>query len=123
MSLPDFASVEQQCDKRLRGRPVGVVPFEGTDRTAVIACSKEAKAYGVKNVMKIKDAKALCPDLILVGQKPDLYRRAHNALLAEIDTVIPIHTAKNIDELTCMLHAACCMLDDRGRRNPEGFSE
>ncbi len=43
-----FASVEQQCDRRLRGRPIGVVPFEGTDRTAVIACSKEAKNYGVK---------------------------------------------------------------------------
>ena len=110
-----FASVEQQCDKRLRGRPVGVVPFEGTDRTAVIACSKEAKAYGVKNVMKIKDAKALCPDLILVGQKPDLYRRAHNALLCEIETVIPIDTAKSIDELTCIL-------DERGRRDPEGLA-
>ena len=83
-----FASVEQQCDKRLRGRPVGVVPFEGTDRTAVIACSREAKAYGVKNVMPIGEAKQLCPDLILVPQKPDLYRRAHNALLSEIETVI-----------------------------------
>ena len=51
-----FASVEQQSDKRLRGRPIGVVPFEGTNRTAVIACSKEAKAMGVKNVMPIKDA-------------------------------------------------------------------
>ncbi len=110
-----FASVEQQCDKRLRGRPVGVVPFEGTDRTAVIACSKEAKAYGVKNVMKIKDAKALCPDLILVGQKPDLYRRAHNALLCEIESVIAIDTAKSIDELTCIL-------DERGRRDPEGLA-
>ena len=44
-----FASVEQQADKRLRGRPVGVVPFEGTNRTCVIACSREAKALGVKN--------------------------------------------------------------------------
>lgn len=89
-----FASVEQQCDRRLRGRPIGVVPFEGTDRTAVIACSREAKIFGVKNVMPIKEAKRLCPDLILVPQKPDLYRRAHNALLCEIETVIAIDTAK-----------------------------
>ncbi|WP_338811183.1 type VI secretion protein ImpB (plasmid) [Agrobacterium leguminum] len=106
-----FASVEQQCDKRLRGRPVGVVPFAGTDRTAVIACSREAKAYGVKNVMPIGEAKQLCPDLILVPQKPDLYRRAHNALLSEIETVIPIDAAKSIDELTCRL-------DETGRSDP-----
>lgn len=110
-----FASVEQQCDKRLRGRPIGVVPFEGTNRTAVIACSKEAKAIGVKNVMPIKDALRVCPDLILVAQKPDLYRRAHNALLCEIETVIAIDTAKSIDELTCVL-------DDNGKRNPEALS-
>lgn len=107
-----FASVEQQCDRRLRGRPVGVVPFAGTTRTAVIACSREAKAYGVKNVMPIDEAKKLCPDIILVPQKPDLYRRAHNALLCEIETVIPIDTAKSIDELTCKL-------DEEGRRRPE----
>lgn len=106
-----FASVEQQCDKRLRGRPVGVVPFAGTDRTAVIACSREAKAFGVKNVMPIKEARRLCPDIVLVPQKPDLYRRAHNALLSEIETVIPIDTAKSIDELTCRL-------DEGGRNYP-----
>ncbi|WP_287350798.1 hypothetical protein [Mesorhizobium sp.] len=106
-----FASVEQQCDRRLRGRPVGVVPFEGTDRTAVIACSREAKAYGVKNVMPINEAKRLCPELVLVPQKPDLYRRAHNALLSEIETVVPIDTAKSIDELTCRL-------DEAGRSDP-----
>src|SRR5690606_18291434 len=107
-----FASVEQQCDRRLRGRPIGVVPFKGTDRTAVIACSKEAKARGVKNVMPVREAKQLCPELILVPQKPDLYRRAHNALLCEIETVIAIDTAKSIDELTCVL-------DDSGKRDPE----
>ena len=46
-----FASVEQQNDKQLRGRPIGIVPFEGTDRTCVIACSREAKLSGVKNVI------------------------------------------------------------------------
>ena len=100
-----FASVEQQADKRLRGRPVGVVPFEGTTRTVVIACSREAKAMGCKNIMTVEDAKRLCPDIVLVSQKPDLYRRAHNTLLAEIETVIPIDAVKSIDELTCKLDA------------------
>lgn len=102
-----FASVEQQCDSRLRGRPVGVVPYEG-GRTCIIACSREAKAHGVKNIMTVEDAKRLCRDLILVPQKPDLYRRAHNALLAEISSVIQIDVVKSIDELACHLDA-----DDR----------
>ena len=101
-----FASVEQQCDKRLRGRPVGIVPFEGTTRTCVIACSREAKQHGVQNVMNVQEAKALCPDLILVPQKPDLYRRAHNALLSEIAAINPVDAIKSIDELTCKVQAA-----------------
>ena len=107
-----FASVEQQADKRLRGRPIGVVPFEGTDRTCVIACSREAKLLGVKNVMNVAEARSLCPDIVLVPQKPDLYRRAHNTLLAEIESVIPIDAVKSIDELTCRL-------DEHGRGDPE----
>ena len=98
-----FASVEQQARPALRGKPIGIVPFEGVVHTVVIACSKEAKALGVKNVMALAKAKAICPQLILVPQTPDLYRRAHNALLAEISSVIPIDAIKSIDELTCKL--------------------
>lgn len=98
-----FASVEQQARPALRGKPVGIVPFDGTIHTCVIACSKEAKARGVKNVMKLGDAKRICPELILQPQSPDLYRRAHNALLAEINSVIPIDAVKSIDELCCKL--------------------
>ena len=80
-----FASVEQQARPALRGKPIGIVPFDGTIHTCVIACSKEAKAMGVKNIMKLGEAKKLCPELTLVPQSPDLYRRAHNALIAEIN--------------------------------------
>jgi len=96
-----FASVEQQAHPRLRGRPVGVVPFAEAERTCVIACSREAKAFGVKNVMPVAEAREKCPDIILVPQSPDLYRRAHNALLSEISAVIPIDAVKSIDEMTC----------------------
>jgi DNA polymerase-4 len=96
-----FASVEQTVRPELRGRPIGVVPFTGTDRTCVIACSREAKLLGVKNVMNVNEARALCPDIELVAQSPDLYRRAHNTLLSEISAVLPIDAVKSIDELTC----------------------
>lgn len=106
-----FASVEQQAKPRLRGKPVGVVPFATTDFTSVIACSKEAKARGVKNVMPIREAKKRCYDLILVPQSPDLYRRAHHALVNEIISVLPIEAIKSIDELTCRL-------DKRDQKDP-----
>lgn len=100
-----FASVEQLRDPRLRGRPVGVVPYEGSGRTCIIACSREAKARGIKNIMMVDEARRLCRDLILVPQKPDLYRRAHNALIAEINSVIQVDVVKSIDELACRLDA------------------
>lgn len=111
-----FASVEQQAKPHLRGRPVGIVPFAEAERSCVIACSREAKRRGVKNVMRIDDARRLCPDIILVPQSPDLYRRAHNMLLAEIESVIPIDAVKSIDELTCHL-------DERQRADPHGLAQ
>lgn len=110
-----FASVMQHIYPELRGKPIGVVPFANTDRTVVIAYSKEAKKRGCKNVMSIKDARRICPQIILVPQEPDLYRRAHNTLIAEITAVIPIDAIKSIDELTCVLDAP-------QRANPEGLA-
>jgi DNA polymerase-4 len=101
-----FASVEQQAHPHLRGRPVGVVPFAEAEHTCVIACSREAKLRGVKNVMPIAEARQRCPEIILVPQSPDLYRRAHNALISEISAVIPVDAVKSIDELTCRVAAA-----------------
>jgi len=51
---------------------------------------------GVKNVMPIAEARERCPNIILVPQSPDLYRRAHNALLSEITAVIPVDAVKSI---------------------------
>ena len=94
-----FASVHQQVYPHLRGKPVGIVPFDGTKHTCVIAVSKEAKARGCSNVMRYGDAQAKCPEIILIPQQPDLYRRAHNTLIAEINSAIPIDAVKSIDEI------------------------
>jgi len=109
-----FASCEQLRDPALRGRPVGVVPYVGGRHGILIACSREAKAAGIKNIMPVEDAKRLCRDLVLVPQKPQLYRRAHNALLAEIASILPIDVVKSIDELSCRL-------DENGIADPQGL--
>ncbi len=101
-----FASVEQQARPHLRGKPVGIVPFDGTVHTCVIAVSKEAKAWGCSNIMRYNEARQKCPDIIYQPQTPDLYRRAHNTLIAEINTVLPVEVVKSIDEIACKLDVA-----------------
>ncbi len=97
-----FASVEQQINPDLRGKPVAVVPLE-TDATCAIAASYEAKAYGIKTGTKIYDAKQLCPDLICVLADHSHYVEFHHRILAEIDRHIPVTYIASIDEVACQL--------------------
>src|SRR3989344_638537 len=59
-----FASCEQQFDSNLRGRPIGVTAANG--RTCIIAASREAKKFGVKNVTRVWEAKKICPEIITI---------------------------------------------------------
>ncbi len=56
-----FASVEQELDPRLRGRPVLV------GRGVVASASYEAKARGVRTAMSFREALRLCPDAVVVA--------------------------------------------------------
>lgn len=66
-----FATVEQQKNPALRGKPVGVLKAEG--RTVVIAASVEAKRRGVKTGMSVRDARRLCPLITFVPADFDSY--------------------------------------------------
>ncbi|HSW44810.1 MAG TPA: DNA polymerase [Phycisphaerae bacterium] len=97
-----FASVEQQYRPELRGRPVGVVPVE-TDTTCCIAVSYEAKACGVKTGTLVRQARQLCPCLKLVVARPAIYVRCHHAIVAAVETCLPVHAVHSIDEMSCRL--------------------
>ncbi|NLB35450.1 MAG: DNA polymerase IV [Elusimicrobia bacterium] len=58
-----FASVEQEINPRLKGKPIAVC---GKGRTVVAAASYEARRYGVKTGMNLYEARKLCPDIIAV---------------------------------------------------------
>lgn len=109
-----FASVEQQDNPALRGRPVAVVPLK-TDATCAIAASKEAKLYGIKTGTKIYEARQMCPDLQCVLARHDVYVAYHNRILAEVVKHAPINKVWSIDELSSRLPP--------GRRAPDKAAE
>jgi len=59
-----FASVEQQANPELRGKPIAVVG--GGGRTVITTSSYEARAKGVKTGMAVWEGKRCCPELIVV---------------------------------------------------------
>jgi DNA polymerase-4 len=97
-----FASVEQQLNPALRGKPVAVVPVN-TDSTCAIAASYEAKAFGVKTGTPIYEARKMCPGLICVLGRHDHYVEFHERILDEIDRHIPVTAVCSIDEMACGL--------------------
>ena len=103
-----FASVEQDADPHLRGKPVAVVPMM-TDATCAIAASYEAKAYGVKTGTKIYEAKRMCPQLICVLARHDIYVEYHHKILRAVENHLPIHKVWSIDEFDCELMGRECL--------------
>src|SRR6201994_2781659 len=82
-----YASVEQRDDPALRGRPVAV--GHGARRGVVAAASYEARAFGVRSAMPSLTAMRLCPDLVFVAPRFDLYR----AISRQIRAIFADYTA------------------------------
>jgi DNA polymerase-4 len=97
-----FASVEQELHPEYRGKPLGVV---GTmaDTGALIAASYEAKAFGVKTLTKVGEARRLIPDIILVSGSHTQYAEFSHKITAAVDRICPVAHNPSIDEVACQL--------------------
>jgi DNA polymerase-4 len=97
-----FASVEQQLDPTLRGRPIVVAPVD-SDSTSAIAASYEAKAFGIRTGTKIHAARALCRDIVVVPARHGAYVEFHHRIIAEVERHVPVTAVCSIDEVACRL--------------------
>lgn len=97
-----FASVEQQLDPALRGKPVIVAPVD-VDTTVAIAASVEAKRYGISTGTPVWEAKRKCRDILIAPARHEKYVEFHEAILAEIWKHIPVTHVCSIDEVACRL--------------------
>ncbi|MGI8679648.1 MAG: DNA polymerase IV [Jatrophihabitans sp.] len=87
-----YASVEQRDEPRLRGRPVVV------GGGVVLAASYEAKAFGVRSAMGGRQARALCPTLVVVEPHFEAYVAASRRVFAIFDDTTPLVEGVSIDE-------------------------
>jgi len=97
-----FASVEQEVRPELRGRPVAVVPMMA-DTTVCIAASYEAKAFGVKTGTVVADAKRLCPEIVFVEGRHEIYVDYHHRVVEAVESCLPVSSVMSIDEMACRL--------------------
>jgi DNA polymerase-4 len=97
-----FASVEQQVNPRLRGRPVAITALHTGPHNnwagAVVAASYEAKAQGVKTIMRVSEARQICPDIVFLQARHKLYARANQAIARAVNRIAEVERVRSIDE-------------------------
>jgi len=92
-----FATIEQQANPHLRGKPVVVAAYT-TPSGCIVAPSVEAKRLGIKVGMRVKEGKLLCPDLIVLAPDPWKYRNVHMSLRRIVSEYTSNFSPKSIDE-------------------------
>src|ERR1039457_6580312 len=91
-----FASVEQQANPALRGKPIAVVG--GGSRTVITTSSYEARAQGVKTGMAVWEGKRCCPELILVVGDNRKYQYTSSRIVEIFRDYTPEVEVFSIDE-------------------------
>lgn len=91
-----YASVEQRDDPGLRGKPV--VVGGGSNRGVVAAASYEARKYGIRSAMPMRDALRRCPDLLRIPMRMSHYKAVSREVFAIFREYTPAVEGLSLDE-------------------------
>ena len=89
-----FASVEQAADPSLKGRPV----VTGRERGIIACASYEAKALGVRRGISLRDARKICPQLVVLPSDYETYSLYSRRMFDIARRFTPIVEEYSIDE-------------------------
>ncbi|EZQ18980.1 DNA polymerase IV [Pseudomonas sp. G11-1] len=92
-----YAAIEMRDDPRLRNRPLAVGGDPGK-RGVIATCNYEARAYGVHSAMASAYAKKLCPDLLIVPGRMQVYKEVSVAIQAIFHEYTPLVQPLSLDE-------------------------
>ncbi len=95
-----YVSVEMRENPALRGRPVvvGADPENGKGRGVVVACSYEARKFGLRSGMPISIAYRLCPKASYLRPNWDLYERTSLEVMGTLKAFAGSFEQASIDE-------------------------
>jgi len=91
-----FASVEQHDHPEWQALPIAIT--NGVIGSTIITSSYEARAWGVKTGMRLKQARQLCPNLIQAPARPERYAEVSTNIMHAIIDVTPDIEVFSVDE-------------------------
>src|SRR5918997_5122469 len=77
-----YASIEQRDNPEYRGKPIAVGGSPEGRGGVVATCSYEARKFGVRSAMPSKKALQLCPELIFLRPRFDVYKSVSSQVRA-----------------------------------------
>ena len=110
-----FASIEQQHDPRLRGRPLAIAAY-ATGAATVVSSSREARDLGIKTGMRVYEARAIHPAVEVMEPNPPRYRAVSDQLVEIMERHSPDVLRMSIDEASLNLAGT----PNLARLGPEG---
>src|SRR6267378_193279 len=110
-----FASIEQQHEPSLRGRPLAIAAY-ATDAATIVSASREARDLGIKTGMKVFEAKAIYPNVAIQEPNPPRYREVSDQLIEIMRRHSPDVLRMSIDEASLNLAGT----PDLVKLGPEG---
>jgi DNA polymerase IV (DinB-like DNA polymerase) len=95
-----YVSVEMRENPKLKGLPVvvGADPEGGKGRGVVVACSYEARRFGLRSGMPISTAYRLCPQAVYIRPNWDLYESASEEVMGTLRQLADAFEQASIDE-------------------------
>lgn len=97
-----FATIEQQANPNLRGKPVVVAAYVSPNG-CILASSIEAKRLGIKTGMAVRDGKNIYQKLIVLPSDPPKYRDVHLKMREIFSQYTDDFHPKSIDEFVLNL--------------------
>ncbi|XP_029435784.1 DNA polymerase iota isoform X2 [Rhinatrema bivittatum] len=89
-----YAQVEMIRNPELRGKPLGIL-----QKFVVVTCNYEARKFGIKKLMYVREAKEKCPQLVLVcGEDLTNYREISYKVTELLEEFSPLVERLGFDE-------------------------